>query len=79
MGNMPYSDWKNSHGGEPLFKAARNVNRDMDMHEEYMMLLGKKIPKNFTDFQKLKYNNRALWWKLVGEARKARNKRRAKI
>jgi len=79
MGNMSYSDWKNSHGGEPLFRAARNVNRDMSMHEEYMMLLGKKIPKNFTDFQKLKYNNRKYWWKLVGEARKARNKRRAKM
>ena len=79
MGNMSYSEWKNSHGGESLFKAARNVNRDMDMHEEYMMLLGKKIPKNFTDFQKLKYNNRKLWWELVGEARKARNKRRAKM
>lgn len=79
MGDMSYSEWKNSHGGEALFKAARNVNRDMDMHEEYMMLLGKKIPKNFTDFQKLKYNNRKLWWELVGEARKARNKRREKM
>ncbi len=76
LGDMPYDDWKNAHGGEPLFKAARNVNRDMDMHREYRKLLGNKVPKYFSDFQDLKYNNTAEWKKLVSEARKARNKRR---
>lgn len=78
LGNMPYSQWKNAHGGEPLFKAARNVNRDMDMHKEYRKLLGSKVPKKFSDFQDLKYNNTAEWKKMVSDARKARNKRRKK-
>lgn len=78
LGDMPYSQWKNAHGGEPLFKAARNENRDMQMFKEYKKLLGNKVPKYFSDFQDLKYNNTAEWKKMVSDARKARNKRRAK-
>lgn len=78
LGNMSYSQWKNAHGGEPLFKSARNVNRDMDMHKEYRSLLGNKVPKKFSDFQDLKYNNTSEWKRLVSDARKARNKRRKK-
>lgn len=78
LGNMTYEEWKNAKGGEPLFKSARNANRDMRMHEEYGKLLGKKVPSYFRDFQDLKYNNREEWKKFVFDARKARNKRRGK-
>lgn len=73
---MSYQQWKDSKGGEPLFRAARNVNRDMAMHEEYRKLLGRKVPAKFKDFQDLKYNNREAWGKMVSDARKERNKRR---
>lgn len=76
LGSMTYEEWENAKGDEPLFKAARNVNRDMRMHEEYQKLLGKKVPSYFKDFQNLKYNDRDAWKKMVSDARKARNKRR---
>lgn len=76
LGNMTYEEWKNAKGDEPLFKAARNVNRDMRMHEEYRKLLGRKVPSYFRDFQDLKYNNKDTWKKMVSDARKERNKRR---
>lgn len=73
---MSYKQWKQAKGGEPMFKAARNVNRNLDMHEEYMDLLGKKIPSRFTDFEKVKYTQPDLWRTWVSDARKARNKKR---
>ena len=75
-----YTEWKNQHGGGyTMTWAAKNVNRDLDMFEEYKTLLGHKIPSNFKDFQKMKYTNRSKWWQTVSEARKARNRRRANI
>lgn len=74
--NMTYDEWKASKGGEPLFKAARNVNRDLKMHEEYMDLLGKKVPSRFKDFQELKYGDPQKWKETISAARKARNARR---
>lgn len=76
--NMSYDEWKNAKGGEPLFKSARNVNRDMKMHEEYVSLLGKKVPSRFKDFQELKYGDPAAWKATISAARKARNARRKK-
>ena len=76
--NMTYDQWKNAKGGEPLFKSARNVNRDMDMHEEYMNLLGKRVPSRFKDFQEIKYGDSTAWRQMVSDARKARNARRRK-
>jgi uncharacterized protein with gpF-like domain len=76
LGDMSYDEWKAAHGDEPEFKAARNANRDMDMHKEYRSLLGKKCPKNFRDFQDLKYNQPDKWRQMVSDARKARNERR---
>lgn len=76
LGDMPYDEWKESHGGEPQFKAARNVNRDYDMMREYKKLLGKKVPTNIRDFQDLKYNHPSDWKKMVSDARKARSRRR---
>ena len=75
---MSYSDWKTAHGGELIFKSARNANRDMDMHKEYRKLLGNKVPKYFSDFQKLKYNNTPEWKKMISSARKERKKRSLK-
>ena len=74
--DMTYEQWKAAEGGEPIFHAARNVNRDYDMHEEYMMLLGKKVPSDFQEFQRLKYEKPDEWRQMVSAARKARNKRR---
>lgn len=71
-----YDEWKESHGGEPAFTAARNANRDMRMWKEYKNLLGKQVPNKFVDFQKLKYTERDTWNKMKSDARKARNARR---
>jgi hypothetical protein len=78
LGDMTYDEWKESHGGEPQFKAARNSNRDYDMMMEYKSLLGRKVPSNIQDFQDLKYNHPSEWKKMVSDARKARNARRKK-
>lgn len=76
--DMTYEQWKEAKGQskQPITRAARNVNRDLDMHEEYMSLLGKRVPSRFKDFQELKYKHPDQWKKMVSDARKARNKRR---
>ena len=78
--DMSYDEWKELKGQskQPITRAARNVNRDMDMHEEYMKLLGKRVPSRFKDFQEIKYKHPEQWRQWVSDARKARNKRRAK-
>lgn len=73
---MTYEQWKDSKGGEPLFKAARNENRDYRMHEEYRSLLGKRVPNTLAGFQDLKYKNPDAWRQMVSDARKARNAKR---
>lgn len=78
LGDMSYEEWKNAKGDEPIFRKARNVNRDMRMHEEYRKLLGNKIPKKFADFQDMKYSDREQWRKHISDARKERNRRRGK-
>lgn len=75
LGDMSYEEWKNAKGDEPIFRKARNVNRDMRMHEEYRKLLGNKIPKKFADFQEMKYSDREQWRKHISDARKERNRR----
>lgn len=76
--DMTYDQWKEAKGQskQPITRAARNVNRDLDMHEEYMNLLGKRVPSRFKDFQELKYKHPDQWRQMVSDARKARNKRR---
>ena len=78
--DMTYEQWKEAKGQskQPITRAARNVNRDLDMHEEYMSLLGKRVPSRFKDFQELKYKHPDQWKKMVSDARKARSKRRKK-
>ena len=78
MQGMTYQQWKDGKGGEPLFKAARNENRDYVMHEEYRKLLGKRVPSSLAGFQDLKYKNPEAWRVMVSDARKARNARRRK-
>ena len=77
---MSYDEWKELKGQskQPITRAARNVNRDLDMHEEYMKLLGKRVPSRFKGFQEIKYKHPEQWRQWVSDARKARNKRRAK-
>ena len=78
---MSYDEWKElkGQGKQPMTRAARNVNRDLDMHEEYMSLLGMRVPSRFKDFQEIKYKHPDQWRKMVSDARKARNKRRKKV
>lgn len=78
--DMTYEEWEESKGQsrQPITRAARNVNRDLDMHEEYMSLLGNQVPSRFKDFQELKYKQPEKWRKMVSAARVARNKKRAK-
>lgn len=78
--DMTYDEWKEAKGQskQPITRAARNVNRDLDMHEEYMSLLGRRVPSRFKDFQEIKYKHPEQWRQWVSDARKARNKRRAK-
>ena len=75
---MTYEQWKEKkgQGKQPITRAARNVNRDLDMHKEYQSLLGKRVPSRFKDFQELKYKRPDEWRKMVSDARKARNKKR---
>ena len=78
--DMSYEEWQESkeQSKQPITRAARNVNRDLDMHKEYMKLLGKRVPTNFKEFQEFKYKHPAEWRKMVSDARIARNIRRNK-
>lgn len=76
LGEMSYEQWKNSKGDEPEFKFVRNAEKDKAIHKEYKLLLGDKVPRDFSDFQELKYKNPTEWKKLKAEARKERNKQR---
>jgi hypothetical protein len=78
---MSYDEWKElkGQGKQPITRAARNVNRDLKMHEEYMSLLGKRVPSRFKDFQEIKYKHPEQWHKMVSDARKARNKRKKAV
>lgn len=73
---MSYEQWKDSKGGERLFKAARNENRDYRMMEEYQELLGRKVPGTLKEFQKVKYDNPEQWKSWISEARVKRNLKR---
>ena len=77
--DISYDEWKETKGQnkQPITRSARNVNRDLKMHEEYRDLLGKRVPSRFKDFQEMKYKQPETWRKMVSDARKARNKRRA--
>ena len=78
--DISYEEWKEikAQDKQPITRAAWNVNRDLKMHEEYIKLLGKRVPSRFKDFQELKYKHPDQWRKMVSDARKARNKRRAR-
>ena len=78
--DMTYDEWKEMKGQskQPITRAARNVNRDLKMHEEYKSLLGKRVPSRFKDFQEMKYKQPEVWRKMVSDARKARNKKRGR-
>lgn len=73
---QPYDVWKNSHGNDPVSRAARNYTDDKRMMREYQDLLGKKAPKNIRDFQQVKYYEPEKWEQLKADARKARRERR---
>ena len=63
-----YEDWMESlkaqHGEKTVdnaLKKVHNESADREQHEKYRKRLGKIVPKNFKDFQNLKYENPDEW------------------
>ncbi len=64
-GNMNYDEWYKQHvvskygeqKAETLQKMIRNKTSDRKQYENYKEILGKDVPKSFTDFRELKYND----------------------
>lgn len=77
---MSYEDWQNDKGDSPLTRKARNRKNDLKQFELYKKILkGKRgaMPREFRDFQQVKYYQPDKWAevkKRVREARKAGNK-----
>lgn len=65
MGDMSFEEWQKA---KPIPDTAANRAQ----FDEYTKLLGKDAPKYYTDFQKLKCNDKKAWEKLKEEARMER-------
>ena len=74
LGDMSYEEWKNAKGNEPFFKKAQNEKRDKKQFDNYKKLKLENMPKNFKDFQDLKYDTPDKWEELKKSARQARKK-----
>lgn len=64
--SMTYPEWyekyvKGNPGAEAKEKAAKNAAADQEQYERYREILGEDMPKNFADFQKMKYNEPERW------------------
>ena len=74
---MSYEDWQNDKGDSPLTRKARNRKNDLKQFDLYKKILkGKRgaMPREFKEFQRVKYYNPEEWKavkKRVREARKA--------
>lgn len=75
LGDMTYDEWKNSKGNEPIFKKARNEKRDEKQFKEYKKLKVENLPKNFREFQNLKYDTPDKWEEMKKSARQARKEK----
>ncbi len=65
MGDMSFEEWQKA---KPIPDTAANRAQ----FDEYTKLLGKDAPKYYTDFQKLKNNDKKAWERLKEEARMER-------
>lgn len=79
LGDMDYEDWKKDKGDSPLSKKARNRKYDKEQFEKYKEVLkGKRgaMPRNFKDFQTMKYEKQDEWKKVKERVRQERRKKR---
>lgn len=65
--NMTYKEWEawkkseNATAWDTFIKKGRNYSADKKQWQEFQAVLGKKIPNNIADFQRLKYNEPEKW------------------
>ena len=72
INNMNYNEWYDKfvvkkYGQdktETLEKMIKNKASDKKQYAKYKASLSELLPKNFNDFQKLKYNSPAIWSKI---------------
>lgn len=79
LGDMDYEDWKKDKGDSSLSKKARNRKYDKEQFEKYKEVLkGKRgaMPRNFKDFQTMKYEKPDEWKKVKKRVRQERRKKR---
>ncbi|WP_346936021.1 minor capsid protein [Clostridium sp.] len=68
-GDMKYQEWYKQHvvdkygerKAEIFQKMIKNKAADRKQYKKYKEILGKDVPKSFTDFRELKYNNSEGW------------------
>ena len=76
--NMTYKEWyekyvKGNAKAEAQEKAVKNVFSDRKQFDKYREILGKDMPKDFADFQEMKYNSPEEWELLRTYARSVKN------
>jgi hypothetical protein len=72
---MSYEDWQNDKGDSPLTRKARNRKNDLKQFDLYKKILkGKRgaMPREFREFQKVKYYNPEEWKEVKKRVREAR-------
>lgn len=71
-GDMKYKEWYDKfvidkygeQKAETFQKMIRNKASDRKQYNKYKEVLGKEVPKSFTDFRELKYNDKEAWERL---------------
>ena len=76
--NMTYDEWyqkyvKGNAKAEAQEKATKNAFSDRKQFDKYREILGKDMPKDFADFQEMKYNSPEEWELLRTYARSVKN------
>lgn len=76
--SMTYEEWykkyvKGNTKAETEEKTIKNKHADREQYDRYKELLGKDMPKNFAEFQNLKYNEPERWELLQTYAHSVKN------
>lgn len=76
--SMIYEEWykkyvKGNTKAEAEEKSIKNKHADREQYDRYKELLGKDMPKNFAEFQNLKYNESERWELLQTYAHSVKN------
>ena len=76
--SMTYEEWykkyvKGNTKAEAEEKSIKNKHADREQYDRYKELLGKDMPKNFAEFQNLKYNEPERWELLQTYAHSVKN------